>query len=251
MKETIQRILPPAWGYLILQRALEPFFDAPCLGCGQPKADPLCKECQRLLRYLPPEHCDRCQGIVRQGICPLCGQREIPFERVLALGAYRSGLRNLLRHLKYHKRPDLGYWLGERLVPVVAPFVQPDWLVVPIPIHQKRRRERGYNQTEPIAFHLARRLDLDYRPDLLYRRFSTQPSYQKSKKERWSQAAEVFQASDRLPADRHVLLVDDIMTTGATAWEAAMALRRAGARSVHLAIAARAITACSAKVSPI
>lgn len=231
--------LPPACWHVFLHQLLSPLFDAPCLGCGRPEGDPLCLNCQLESEAFPADRCKSCQGRLHQGKCPLCGQSDVPFEQVFALGTYQGGMRNLVRRLKYQTRPDLGYWLGMRLAVLLEPHVQNDWLVVPVPIHRDRRRNRGYNQTEPMAYEISRRLGLTYRPDLLRRRFQSRPSYQQGRADRWAQASQVF-AAEPEAREGAVLLVDDIMTSGATAWEASMELRRSGARSVHLAIAARA-----------
>lgn len=239
MRILAEGFLPPACGHVWLHRLLAPLFASPCLGCSRPEGDPLCPDCLAEGAAFPLESCESCMGRLLRGRCALCDQPDVPIEQVYALGSYQGSFRTLIRRLKYHMRPDLGYWLGDRLAALLEPCVQSHWIVVPVPIHQARRRERGYNQTEPMAYQIAKRLRLAYRPDILQRRFQSRPSYQKGRADRWAHASHVFAANAAVRGE-NILLVDDIMTTGATAWEAAMTLKGSGARSIRLAVAARA-----------
>lgn len=234
-------LLPPAWPHVALQSLLGRVFAAPCLGCEAEGHDPLCPNCLAYLDPLPANRCRRCQGVLTsQGECALCRHNQGGVEGVFALGTYAGTLRKLIRQLKYQSRADLGLYLGGQLADRIRVLADPGWLVVPVPIHPDRRRQRGYNQAELLAWQVARRLDLDYAPHALERPAHGRPFYLRGRSERWQGAQDAFEGEPTRIRGRRVLLVDDIMTSGATAWGSAGALRRAGASEVWLAVAARA-----------
>ncbi len=145
--------------------------------------------------------------------------------------------------LKYERIPPLGAWFGARLAEVIGeePKELSADVVVPVPLHPTRLRERGYNQAELIARPLARSLGLPMHSWLLVR---TKPRPEKQKlsvHERWDSVRGAFVARPGSPVDNlSVLLVDDVMTTGATLDACARVLRRAGARRVIALAVARA-----------
>ncbi|HEY9857626.1 MAG TPA: ComF family protein [Stenomitos sp.] len=233
--------LPPAWPHLALQAGLRWLCTCPCMQCDAPEGDPLCFACMATLGSLPRRHCPRCLGsLSKEGACPLCARGPVPFEAVLALGPYTGGLRQAIRAMKYRGRADLGLSLGEPLAAELKAWQGTDWLVVPIPIHARRRAERGYNQVEPLAWQVARRLGWSYDARALERLGRSAPFYQQGRRDRWSEAQAAFQAQPPRLQGRSVLLVDDILTSGATLWSAAQAVRSAGARRVRAAVLARA-----------
>jgi ComF family protein len=159
---------------------------------------------------------------------------------VIALGPYEGSLATAVRRMKYEERPDLarllGTRLGETLREAGAPL--PD-VVVPIPLHPKRLAERGYNQAALVARELARALGAGLSPRRLVRIRETGQQASLDKAERRANVAGAFAA--RAPLDAaSVLLVDDVVTTGATVVEAAATLLLAGAREVSVAAVLRA-----------
>lgn len=233
--------LPPAWPHLALQAGLRGLCVATCMQCEAPQGDPLCPECLSTLPPLPRRHCPRCLGsLPRQGDCPLCQPEASPVEAVMALGSYSGGLRQAIRAMKYRGRADIGFQLALPLAERLVGWQAEEWLVVPIPIHAKRRAERGYNQVEPLAWRLARRLGWSYDARAIERVARSAPFYQQGRHDRWSEAQAAFRARPERLEGRSVLLVDDILTSGATLWSAARLVRSAGARRVRAAVLARA-----------
>jgi ComF family protein len=146
--------------------------------------------------------------------------------------------------LKFERMEPLGAWFADRLWETVkrdGKAFAAD-IVVPVPLHRQRERERGYNQADLVARPLARRLGLPYRAVLLVR---TRPRPDKqvlSLSERWESVRGAFATRPGSQVDNlRVLLVDDVMTTGATLDACARALRKAGAKSVIGLTVARAV----------
>lgn len=113
-------------------------------------------------------------------------------------------------------------------------------VIVPVPLHASRLRERGYNQAALLARELAQRAEIALNERTLVRKRATAPQVELSAKERRENVHDAFCCSDDGLAEKHVLLVDDVCTTGATLEACAIALRKSGARSVQALTLARA-----------
>jgi ComF family protein len=144
--------------------------------------------------------------------------------------------------LKFERVEPLGRWFGERLLEVAArgEGISAD-IVVPVPLHRQRQHERGYNQAELVAKPLVRKLGLPYRAVLLTRTKPRPDKHILRFEERWESVRGAFATRPGSKVDNlRVLLVDDVMTTGATLDACAKALRGAGAKSVVGLTVARA-----------
>jgi ComF family protein len=160
------------------------------------------------------------------------------FSGVTALGAYRRDLRIAIHRLKFAGAWDLAIPLGERLAMQPLPPLD---LLVPVPLHADRQRERGYNQAALIAASLGQARRLPWRPALRRLR-ATQPQVTLDRLSRRSNVAGAFAAGPEV-AGRQIGLIDDVFTTGATAQSATEALLTAGAAGVHIIVVARAVPA--------
>lgn len=162
----------------------------------------------------------------------------------MALLRYRGAGRKLMHRLKYGGREEAAGPLGEALgrrARQVWPTLKPGTVVVPVPLHWRRRRTRGFDQAERIAAGVARELELPLLA-ALRRRKHTAPLFRVEPERRAPLLEGVFTlrwGARRALRDRHVILVDDIRTSGATLEAAAKALAPAGVRSVRAAVAAR------------
>lgn len=154
-------------------------------------------------------------------------------------------IQQIQHALKYGNRPAygriLGQWIVEGLKRDGAPLAYD--LIVPIPLHRHRLLERGYNQSASLARGISETLDIPHAPHLLLRNRATRSQTSLSQQARWKNVAGAFsiQSPERIH-DATVLLVDDVLTTGATATAAACVLREAGASNVGLATLAFART---------
>jgi len=233
-------------------RLLWALLPAACLGCGCPlpasAALGLCAPCRGRLRPVGgaggSASCARCAAelagsLTASSVCGRCRARPPAFDRLLALWSYEPPLDAVVRGLKFGRLDYLGRHLGVALADALLPQLDGCDLVVPVPLHWRRRLGRGYNQAERIARPLACRLD---RPlaQVLARPRSTPPQSGLGRPERLANPRRAFRPRRRFPlAGRAVLLVDDVATTGATLDAAAAALKRAGAASVVAVVAGR------------
>jgi ComF family protein len=173
-----------------------------------------------------------------QGRCELCRRGLRGFNAAYSFGSYQDTLRKLIHLFKYARIRTLAGPLGEMIASAV-PRDQSFDAVVPVPLHWRRRLERGFNQSELLARAVARRYGLPVTNAVRRRRTTTAQAGLSNAKRRANVAGAFKVARPQAIAGRRVLLVDDVMTTGATAAACAAALRRAGASYVALLTLAR------------
>ncbi len=174
--------------------------------------------------------------------CAACQTRPRAFARARAACVYDEHSRDLILKLKHADRPDLGRLFARWLSRAAAELIAEAELIVPVPLHRSRLFARRYNQAAEIARPLSRMAHVRYGPDLLLRRRDTGTQGAKSGRARRLNVRGAFVVPDRARTSieaRRVLLVDDVLTTGATAEACAKALQAAGARAVDLAVVAR------------
>lgn len=139
-----------------------------------------------------------------------------------------SDFQHLLHNLKYHGHREIGEYMGECMGYDLA--TEPDFshfdAIIPVPLHPNKLRKRGYNQSEMIAKGLSKALDVPLDTKTLRRRIYTETQTKKTRIERWENVRDVFESTPSAQLnDKHILLVDDVLTTGATIEGCANALR--------------------------
>lgn len=186
--------------------------------------------------------CPRCAAPLAagaMGACGACLQRPPAFDAVTAAFRYAAPADRLIQDLKYRRRLALARVLGRRLAAQIAAAPLPD-VIVPVPLHPARLRERGYNQSLELARVLARQLGIPLAAhDAVVRIRPTASQTRLAPEERKRNVRNAF----RIAADfsgRHVAIVDDVMTSGHTVNTLAKSFKRAGARCVSVWVVARA-----------
>lgn len=144
-----------------------------------------------------------------------------PIERASAFLLYAKGspVRSLLFGLKYYGNDRLGHFLGRCMATELlsSGFFQGIDCIVPVPLHPRKQKRRGYNQSEVLAEGISAITGIPVFPHLLYRNQDTHTQTHKGGRERWASVGNVFGCKEPgLLEDKHVLLVDDVLTTGAT-----------------------------------
>ena len=232
-----------------------------CRLCAEPLTSatrvPICEACLAAMPRMKPGGCAICGRPLTQSagsadghsaLCWQCNTGRYSFQRVRSYGEYEGQLIRAILLLKFEKIEPLGAWFARRLLEVAQsePEGFPADLVVPVPLHRQRQRERGFNQVELFAKPLARRLGLPYRPVLLMRTRPRPAKHLLGYEERWEAVRGAFAMQKGGRVDNlRVLLLDDVMTTGATLDACSRALHEAGASSVLGLTLARAVQPAS------
>ncbi len=208
----------------------------------------LCADCRVALTPEEPTHCPRCAASTHAveaatGRCGHCRDSKLHFEAAMALGRYQDALRTSVLRMKWPDAEPLARAVGRLLVAKHGSRMEqwrPD-VVVPIPMHWTRRLARGTNSAETLAAAVAGELHQPCSPRLLARIRRTRPQSELPRTERLKNLRDAIRVSPgcRIQSAR-VLLVDDILTSGATCEAATKALLAAGASAVAVAIVARA-----------
>ena len=216
-----------------------------CLLCGQWQDHPLCQACVARWQR-PAPRCVRCaialQGDVLDGVCTACEDQSPEFDRAIAALDYAAPWQGVLSRLKFQEGTALAGPLADLMLKALAPRPHRVDLIVPVPLSRPRLLERGYNQTWLLAQHLGRSLGPPARHDVLHRTRHTERLMSLDAEARRDQIAGAFEVPEAaLPhlRHRHIAVVDDVLTTGATLNEVARTLREAGARSVSAWVLAR------------
>jgi ComF family protein len=227
-------------------------FPNACLICDAPEADRadfrhgLCSECQRALAADPYPACPRCAATVGPHTdtsdgCAVCRGHSLGFEAAVRLGPHDGRLRDAVVRMKSAAGEGLAEMMGRVFWEAASDRLRTAGVevVVPVPLHWRRRWSRGYNQAAAVARELARGLHVPF-GEALCRIRNTPEQVGSSAASRRENVRGAFRANRRSDiAGRTVLLVDDVMTTGSTAGEAARMLRAAGASRVVVAVLAR------------
>ncbi|MCE9606643.1 MAG: ComF family protein [Planctomycetia bacterium] len=207
----------------------------------------LCAGCRTTLAQERAHRCVKCAAAVAptfQGAdCPWCRHRDLRFDRAFTLGTYRDELRDAVLRLKHANQESLSTALADISWERNAEAVRAAGadLVVPVPMHWLRRAMQGHNGPDLAASFWAARLQVDDYPRLLVRNRRTRPQAGLSPNERLSNVRNAFGVRRGYRVDgARVLLVDDILTTGATCSEAARILKKAGAKNVAVVVVGRA-----------
>jgi ComF family protein len=225
---------------IALNRVAASLLPGSCLLCAADSgAGLLCPACAADLPRLPAALCPQCGDATTLGErCGACLKDPPAFARTLAVFRYEFPVDRLIQALKYGHQLPLAAWFGAGLGQL--PDAADHDLVLPLPLHPSRLRARGFNQSLEIARPVARALGIAIDPALLSRTRATPPQADLPLKERAGNVRGAFACGGDLAGQR-VLLVDDVMTTGATLREAARILKLHGAARVTVAVAARAL----------
>lgn len=233
-----------------MQAALHLLYPPQCISCGEKVTSDfgLCGNCWRETPFIAGLACDRC-GMPLPGevadevaVCDDCMTVARPWGHGRSALVYRDNGRSLVLALKHGDRMDLARPAAGWLLQAARPVIRPGMLVVPVPLHWFRLFRRKYNQAALLSKGLAVLAGLEHCPDALVRRRTTGTQEGRTRDGRFENMADAFRVPKRrmpLVEDRQVLLVDDVMTSGATFAAATEALFAAGARSVDVVSLAR------------
>jgi ComF family protein len=252
------------WTSPIAESLFAVLFPSDCRICGTPLASisrlPVCRECLNAMRPIAGGLCATCgerlfspyavAGAAGEPRCGLCRRVEPVFARAVAYGSYENGLRELIHLLKFGGvRPAanvLGRMLADAIATLEPEFPAEGVVLVPVPLHRAKLRQRGFNQAELIARAALKispvRERLRLCAGVLERTRETASQIGLTSHQRRENLRGAFAVAQReLVRGREVLVVDDVYTTGTTVSECARVLRRADATKIWVATVARTL----------
>ncbi|MFH1678118.1 MAG: ComF family protein [Candidatus Omnitrophota bacterium] len=228
----------------ILKSLLNVTFPSTCLACRTPLDNTsidslLCYNCWKAIKRNTPPLCAICGRKIRgayQKVCPNCQRQNFSFDRAFSPCAYEGVIRELIHKFKYQNKDYLKLLLSRLLIEFIQQYrLTLDFfdLVIPIPLHGVRLKEREFNQAEILARKIADNFSLPLSPSNLWRKHHRQAQIELDTNQRWKNIKGCFTLRD--PAEvrgKKILLIDDVLTTGATCSEAASVLKTAGAINI-------------------
>mgnify|MGYP001304268822 FL=1 len=234
-----------------IQACIDLLLPAACPWCnrllpGDKTPADICPTCRQGVQPLPPSHCPCCAQphATRSDTphsCENCLRHPPHFSKVYAVGCYTGTLKETIHRFKYRDNPGLSSSLGKLMIAELTTNLghfQPA-LVVPVPLHPRRLRQRGYQQALELAKPVAKHLHAPLEVHLLQRIKTTPPQQGQNAAARQRNLHKAF-AAGRPLAGEQILLIDDVMTTAATARECAKTLKENGAGEIHVAVLGRA-----------
>jgi ComF family protein len=222
-----------------------------CIGCGRISDELFCAECAAQLPRVLPPICPRCGKPLHTSVprvnCGHCSSHDWTIKAARALFKYEGAGREAMHRLKYGGRRGLARFFGNALAQEAGnanalaglfgwELGEEAQLVVPVPLHPRKRFQRGFNQNELVLRFYAPVLGLPVAAGALARKKLTRPQVRLTEAQRFDNVRGAFAVLPRMRAEvegRRVLLLDDVITTGATINAAARALKKAGAERVY------------------
>ena len=198
----------------------------------------ICPECKKKLKIVKEPVCKKCGKPMereRAVYCLDCEKKRHDFIQGNAVFEYQGDLQRALYRFKYANRREYADFYGAAAAAQYEKWMKQKKIqaIVPIPLHKKKQKKRGYNQAELFAKVLGKQVGIPVRTDLLIREKSTIPQKELNEAERKNNLKNAFKITENIVQLSYILLVDDIYTTGSTIDAAAATLKEAGCREVY------------------
>lgn len=228
--------------HIFLEKVLDFLLPPTCGCCGNPitKAHTLCPDCFAKLHFITPPYCKICGhpfefDIMGEPICPQCLAKRPAFSKARAVVQYDEESKRILLPFKHGDRLDLVPLMVKLMQRAADELISETDIIIPIPLHRWRLLKRKYNQSALLAKRLAKIYHKTFLPNTLKRTRATPSQGHLSPHERKRNVSKAFKViKPEIIKGKRILLVDDVLTTGATANECAKVLLRAGAAQVCL-----------------
>ena len=218
------------------------FFPRVCPICGKiiSGGEDICRQCEKNISIIREPKCQKCGKPMRGAdkiYCRDCQERERAFDRGIAVFEHKGKIKESIYRFKYdNNRNNVAYY-GRTAIAIYARQIR-EWkidAIVPVPIHKKRERKRGYNQASVFAEELARRTGIALKKNIIIRKKNTMPQKDLNREMRTQNLKYAFAVDcGKIKEIENVLLVDDIFTTGSTAEACSRILKKAGVKHVYV-----------------
>lgn len=232
----------------ILQGALDLVYPKVCVLCKKKLTDGaiekrVCASCWMSIKKNVPPFCYSCgrnlsRANIHKNLCPGCLRHTLHFDRAFSPCVYEGTLKELIHKFKYEGKDFLGAPLSLLMIDFIKeynlPIEEMDYLI-PVPLHRARLREREFNQSEILARHIGKVFNTPVRCEILTRTRNTKRQTDLESEERTRNVQKSFAVNHPSEIkDKNLFLIDDILTTAATASESSRALKEAGARIIFV-----------------
>ena len=232
---------PPLLLHRLKSSFVDLIFPLRCLGCGK-EGDLLCPDCRLALPRIKQPYCQRCGAPLAAGyLCSACISYPMTIDGIRSVFRFEGTVRQAIHQFKYRHIKAMAGTLGQLLAEHLRSYPLTGDVLMPVPLHPKRLRERGYNQAALLAKEINRITGVPVIDGLLVRQRDTVTQARAANAlERRANVRDAFGCRQELDG-RNMLLIDDVCTTGATLDACALALKAAGATSVWGLTAAREV----------
>jgi len=209
-----------------------------CYFCGKICRESICSECAEKVEYIEEPRCKKCGKSIRyaeEEFCHDCEQQTFHYEQGKSIWLHKGPVRWSVYQFKYHNRRVFAEYYAEEWCRLYGDKLR-EWgieVIIPIPLHPKRRRKRGYNQAEILAKALGDRCKIPVDKESIIRGVNTRPQKELNDRERRKNLSKAFRVTKHWKKAKNVLLVDDIYTTGSTIDSVAQVLKENGAEKVY------------------
>jgi competence protein ComFC len=224
---------PALLAYQFFWNAVDWVFPPACIGCGKIGKN-LCPDCEAKIPYLVHDLCPKCGYPKKhQKTCECCGKLTPQFTALRSVAEYSGAIQNAIVRLKFHNDLGIGYVFAAKLADLIK---KNNWqvdLITPVPSSRERLKSRGYNQAGVLARSVALQLGIKYDDKIIIKKRDTSTQVERNAQARRQNMTDVFQASGKSLHSKSVLIVDDVITTGATINDCARAIQFAGAKEVY------------------
>ncbi len=228
---------------------LDLIFPPFCVGCKDKDINFLCEKCYEKINFIKDNFCAKCGGvaegkIISGTICGKCRTEKKYWTISRSVARYSEVLKDIIHKFKYNKKKYLAKPLSNLMIDYIRNNSSIDPknidIIIPVPLHKKRLRERGFNQSELLGRCLSEDFKIELATNVLFRTKNTVPQFNLSPFQRAENVKGAFTVkNDEIIKNKNVLLIDDIYTTGSTLREASKSLKKTKMKNIYCLTLAR------------
>lgn len=220
---------------------LDNFLAQTCFLCQANSQQAICSSCVADLPFMPTKVCPHCAKLVKnREICYECEQNPLPFNYSQAIFSYDYPIDILISRAKFQRNLVILNWLANMMASRLSILSSPD-ILIPVPLHPKRLCQRGYNQSLELAKYIMKQTKIPLADKACKRIKNTTPQTSLNNQQRQKNVLGIFEIIKIEPHWQHIVLIDDVMTTGSTVKELAIILKCAGVKQVDVWCCARTL----------